>query len=365
MSKKKNEEIENFLSEANDIINKEEKITYSLDQPENNPTEVKIYISTGSTLLDYAIANRRNGGIPVGKLTEITALEGAGKTLLASHIAANAQKLGAVVFYADSENAISPEFMHRLGVNLKKISYFQPPSLERFFKKTEEIIAFSREKLPKDIPIVIILDSLAATPIEDEIEGTYNPKELMGVRAKAISLALRKLTQVVGYERVTLILINQLRMKMNLANPYQDPYVAPGGMGIPFHSSVRIRLKSKAKVKSKSDDVIGVQCNAKVIKDRVGPPYREANFPIMFDYGIDNLQSIYEFLKEKDEIKKDKGGASTLSGVEFKTSEWRQFYNNNKQLVEDLLEKLLTVRYNESDVNSDSITTEQDSEMES
>ena len=365
MVKKKSEEIENFLSEANDIINKEEKITYSLDQPENNPTEVKTYISTGSTLLDYAIANKRNGGIAVSKLAEITGTEASGKSLLASHIAANAQKVGAVVFYADTENSISPEFMRRLGVDLKKISYFQPPSLERFFKKTEEIIAFSRERLSKDVPIVVILDSLAATPIEDEIEGTYNPKELMGVRAKAISLALRKLTQVIGYERVTLILINQLRMKMNLANPYQDPYVAPGGMGIPFHASVRIRLKSKAKIKSASGDVIGVECNAKIVKNRLGPPFREANFSVMFDYGIDNLQSIYEFLKAKEEIKKDKAGMSTLGTQQFKTAEWRQFYNANKQTVEDLLEKLLTVRYTENDVNSDSVTTERDPEMES
>lgn len=361
----KKDEVSDLIEEANKIINKDGKITYSLEEDEN-PTIVKTFISTGSTLLDYAIANKRNGGVGVGKLTLIEGLESTGKTLVVSHIAANAQKMGAVVFYADTESAISPEFMRRLGVDLKKrISYFQPPTIEKFFSKAEEIIIFSREKISKDIPVVIILDSLAATPINDEVEGTYNPKELMGVRAKAISLALRKLTQVIGYEKITLILINQLRMKMNVANPYQDPYVSPGGMGAPFHASTRIRLKSKLKIKAKNNDIIGVQCNAKVLKNRLGPPFREANFSIMFDYGIDNLQSIYEYLKDKDQIKKDKVGMSYFGKDEFKTSEWRNYYGNNKQVIDDLLENLLTVRYNESDVNSDSIESVQDSEMDS
>jgi len=370
MSKKKDEtSVEEFHKVIMNELNKEETLAYSLD--EKNPTTVTSFISTGSTILDYKISNRRNGGIPVGKIVEVNGEESSGKSLMMSHIVANTQKAGGIAVYADSEYAVSKDFMQRVGVNVSNLSYWNPKSLEQFFTKTEQIILKSREKFPnKEKPVVIILDSIAATPTEIEIEGTYDPNGRMGLMAKAMSLGMKKLTSVVGIEHVTLVFVNQLRMKMN-APPFSDPFVTPGGKALPYHASVRIRLYSKGKVKDKDGEVLGVGCKAKIYKNRLAGSPREAEFNIMFDRGIDDAQSIFDCLKGMAALNKrtngntimttSQYGVASLEGLEFKSSEWKTFFKEHREEVFDLLDKLLIKEYTDT-TNLDNETTSMDQE---
>lgn len=350
--KTKEVSVEDFNEIIMGVLNKDEKVAYSLNDA---PVKVDKFIATGSTILDYKISNRRGGGIPVGRITEINGVEGTGKSLLVSHIIANAQKEGAVVALAETEMASAPDFMKRLGVNLNKMTFWQPRTLESFFTGAEKIIIKSREQFPnKERPVLLVLDSIAATPTEVEIEGTYDANGRPGLMAKAMSLGLKKITQTVGHEHVTLIFINQLRMKMN-AMPFADPYVAPGGMALPFHASVRLRMSSTGKIKHPiSGDVIGTGTKIKIYKNRIGPPHREAEFNIMYDRGINDVQSIYDFLQDYDVIKKKPGsGGSVFNGEkhgvalvkEFSTDEWKHVFADYNDQVFSVLDKLLITTF--------------------
>lgn len=356
MAKKEEVSVEEFNRTIMDVLNKEDKVAYSLNDA---PVNVDKFISTGSTILDYKISNRRNGGIPVGRISEINGLEGTGKSLLISHIIANAQKEGAVIAYGETEMASSPDFMIRVGVQLDKMTFWQPRTLEGFFAGAEKIIIKAREQFPnKERPVLIILDSIAATPTEVEIEGTYDANSRVGLMAKAMSLGLKKITQTVGHEYVTMILVNQLRMKLN-APPFTDPFVAPGGLALAFHSSIRLRMSSKGKIKDDvSKDVVGVATKVKIYKNRIGPPHREAEFNILFDRGIDDEQSIYDYLQDSGVIVKKKGpeGLSIIRGrkcdvdleSEFLTVVWKHFFVENKEKIFDILDKSLIVKFKDT-----------------
>jgi len=353
MAKKDDMSIESFNKEVMDkILNKEGKISSLSD--ETSASTVKSYISTGSTILDYRIANQRNGGIPVGRITEISGESASGKSLLAFQIIANAQKLGAPVFYADTESAADANFMKRVGIQLEKLPTWHPPTLEQFFEKTEQIIIKTRETFPnKERPVVIVLDSVAATPTEVESEGTYDANGRPGLLGKSLSLGLKKLNQIVGNECVTLILLNQLRMKFNVTNPYEDKYITPGGMAAGFYASLRMRLYKSSKVKDPiTEDIIGVGCRAKIEKNKMAPAHRIAEFNIMFDKGIDNAISVYDYLKDVEVIKKKSGNTifnATKFGVDFETeiptSEWRKFFKEKQNIILNLLDVLLIKDY--------------------
>ena len=352
---------EDLVKALIDCLNKENKIAYSLASS-SSPVEVKTFVPTGSSLLDFVLANKKDGGVPVGRIIEINGIQGSGKSLIASHIAANAQKAGGVVIYADTENAVSIDFMKRLQVDLEKLVYIQPSSVEETFESAEKVILKTRETLKnKDKPVVFIWDSVAATPVKTEIEGTYDANSRMGVAAKTMSLAMRKLTQTIGYEKVTCVFINQLRQRFN-APPYSDPWVTPYGMAIPFHASVRIRLTPGGMIKN-GEEIIGVACKAKVVKNKIGPPFRTVNFNIMFDYGIDDEQSWYDLLHEKGDIRKAASWSYlTLNGKEhkFQHSGWRELVKDkvNKDAIFTIIEKYLVKDYSEKDLTPENIVLE-------
>ena len=369
MAKKEDVSIESFNKEVMDkILNKEGKVSFLSD--ESSSSTVKSYISTGSTILDYRISNQRNGGVPVGRITEISGENASGKSLLAFHIIANAQKLGAPVFYADTESAADASFMKRVGIKLEKLPTWHPPTLEQFFEKTEQIIIKTRETFPnKERPVVILLDSVAATPTEVESEGGYDANGRPGLLGKTLSLGLKKLNQVVGNECVTLILLNQLRMKFGVTNPYEDKFITPGGMSAGFYTSLRMRLHKSSKVKDPiTEEIIGVGCRVKIEKNKMAPAPRTAEFPIMFDKGIDNAISVYDYLKDVDVIKKKSGNTvfdATKYGIDFEaeipTSEWRKFFKEKQNIVLSLLDVLLIKDYPDTEnLNVDQIVLEKE-----
>ncbi len=351
MSRQKKEESQN-MSDLDSFIDSMKK---SLKAKEED--RVETFMSTGCTILDYLIANRRNGGIPAGRITEIAGEESSGKTLIASHILANTQKMGGIPVYIDTEHAAQKMFMERVGVDWDRVLRPKPTTIEEVFDTIETIVAQAREKFDNTKPLTIVWDSIAATPAKAEIEGDYDPNSLMGTAAKAMSKGMRKLTEVVDYGNVTLLFLNQLRFKMNLENKYADPWITPYGKAVPFHASTRVRLNSFTKIRADEDvassDVVGIWTRAEIKKSRLSPPLRRAEFPIMFSHGIDDEMSIYRYLHEhKGVIEKSQGKTKlTLAGKDysFPHDQWKAFVKENRAAVEDLLEKLLVVSYDPGD----------------
>jgi recombination protein RecA len=281
-----------------------EKVTWDLTK-DDSPTHVKDFISTGSTLLDYIISNRRDGGVPCGKLTEIQGEEASGKSLLCAHIIANTQKKGGIAVYIDTENAANPDFMRRIGVNLEKLIYVQPGTIEKSFETIEAIIGTLRAK-SASVPVTILWDSVGNTPPQAEIEGDYDPNSRMGLGAKAMAKGLRKVTELIGREKITMVFTQPLKFAMG-GSPYADPFITPYGKALPYHASVRVRLTSSTKLKDKANNVYGLKTNGRIIKSRLGPGHRSVRFEIHFDHGVDDEGSWFETLHEAGLIEKRNG----------------------------------------------------------
>lgn len=274
------------------------KTAYFLEGDEEAPTLVKEWVSSGSTILDLAISNRKNGGFPVGRVSEITGLEQSGKSLLAAHVLLNTQKRGGLAVYIDTENAISKEYLAAIGLDLKKMLYICLETVEDIFEAVEKMISdvrlSDRNKL-----VTIVVDSIAGASTKTEMAADFDKDGYATAKALIISKAMRKITNLIGRERICLIFTNQLRQKLN-APAFSDPWITPGGKGIPFHASVRIRLSSIGAIKSKREgveEVVGSRVKAKLVKNRVGPPLRECEYEIYFDSGIDDYSSWLSTMK--------------------------------------------------------------------
>lgn len=331
-------------------------IAFNLKDP--NPTEVKDFISTGCTVLDYCIANRRNAGVAAGKLTEIVGEEASGKSLLATHILANTQKKGGIAIYLDTENAANPDFMKRIGLDIGELVYLQPGSIEECYAAIEKCILMAKAK-DTQCPVTIVWDSIAATPPQAEIDGDYDPNSRIGLAGKAHAKGLRKITRMVGYDKVTLIFCNQLKVKIGVV--FGDPMTTPGGKAIPYHASTRIRLtKSKeiAEGANKLKETLGFHTYAKVFKSRLGPPMRKCEFDIMFASGIDDVSAIRDYLWTRDVIKKSSGYMKMDymgEEIKFRAGEWSKRMEDPdfRAYVEDLLEELMIIKYDEVSVDQE------------
>jgi len=285
---------------------------------DDNPTDVKEWISTGNTLLDYCISNRRNGGLPVGKLVEILGEEASGKSLMCAEIAAETQRRGGIVGYLDAENAMSPEFATQIGVDLKKMIYLQPGTVEEAGEQIEKMILMTRQKAPNQL-VTIIWDSTAQTPTQAEIEGDYEINmNVQMEKPKAMAKMMRKIVQALGRERILLVFTNQLKFKPGVT--YGDNTFAPGGKAVPYAASVRIKLTRGATAKEGQDvndldkdyvaseeNVMGVHTKAAIIKNRCGPPARKCRFFISFAHGIEDEQSWFQFLRDEKVMSKESG----------------------------------------------------------
>ena len=333
-----------LIREFNKNQEKTGKLAWNLSTDLDNPTDVKEWISTGSTLLDYAISNRRNGGIPVGKLTEICGEEASGKSLLCAHLAAYVQKKGGIVVYIDTENAMNPDFMIQLGVDLNKLVYLQPGTVEEVGESIVRSILVTRQKAASKL-VLIIWDSVAGTPTKAEIEGNIGELNMNDqlAKSKVLSKMMRQITETLGKERICLVFTNQLKTKIGVM--YGDPMTTPGGKAIPYHASVRIRLNRGGTEKGEGDekdDVMGVNTTAKLIKNRMGPPLRKAKFFISFARGIEDTPSWRDYLHSQGVIEKADGWCylSELPsgklevkgtyegkdrGIKFRESQWEDF----------------------------------------
>jgi recombination protein RecA len=302
-SPQRDELVELLANELNKANKDGGKIAYFLDEQEN-PADISDWISTGSSMLDLAISNRPHGGLPVGKMVELNGLEGTGKSLVSAHICAETQRKGGVAVVLDTENAAAPEFWKSLGVDLKNLLYVQTDTVEDIFEKMEQMIGIVR-KSSKDRILTLIIDSVAAASTKAELESDHGKDGFATGKSIIISKAMRKITNMIGRQKVLTVFTNQLRQNLN-AMAFGDKYVVSGGKALAYHCSVRVRLNNTGKLK-KGEEIIGNECKAVVVKNRMGPPQRQANFDIYFDSGIADYSSWIKVLKENNIIKQ--GGA--------------------------------------------------------
>ena len=311
-----------------DTINKnfkDMKVAYLLDGSDTTPTDVKDFISTGSTMLDLAISNKSNGGIAVGRITELNGLESSGKSLIGAHILAETQKKGGVAVYIDTETAVSTEFLEAIGLDVESMLYLHLETVEDIFSAIEEIVAKVRES-DKDRLVTILVDSLAAATTKVELEAEFDKDGWATSKAIILSKAMRKITQMIGRQKIALVFTNQLRKKLGVM--FGDPWTTSGGKALPFHASTRIRLKNVGQIKDKKNNTIGMKMRAQVIKNRLGPPMRHADFELYFETGIDNEGSWLQMMKAHKLVKQ--GGAwYTMNDhngkeIKFQSKDWAE-----------------------------------------
>jgi len=274
------------------------KVAYFLDGDTDSPSEVGGWVGTGSSMLDLAISNRKNGGFPVGRITEITGLEASGKSLLAAHALADTQKQGGLAVYIDTENAVSREFLQAIGLDLEKMLYVPLDAIEDIFEAIESIIESVR-KSNKDRLVTIVVDSVMGASTKIEQAADYDKDGWATSKAIILSKGMRKITNLIGRQRIALLFTNQLRSRLGVA--FGDPWTTSGGKAIPFHSSVRLRLKSVGQIKVKKDGVdqtVGIKTRCQVIKNRMGPPLKTIDYDIYFESGIDNFGGWLNVMKQ-------------------------------------------------------------------
>ena len=298
MAKKKDkkEPLDDFTSDLIKSLNKERgsRVAYNLST-DDSPTHVNRWIGTGSKQLDYIIANKKDGGLPEGRIVEIFGPPSIGKSHIATQIAKSTQQMGGIVVYIDTENATSVENLKMLGVDIaKRFVYVDTHCTEEVLSIAESTIVKAKA-MNKDVPVTIIWDSVAASSPKAELAGDYDQNSI-GLQARAISKGMRKITGVIANEKVLMVCLNQIRTKVGVL--YGDPTTTPGGMAIPFHSSVRIKLGAGSQILNKDKEPIGINVSAKTIKNKVSAPFRTCNFEIHFGKGVKEHEQIFDLLRK-------------------------------------------------------------------
>ena len=319
---------------------KNNRVAYFLDGSDSTPTDIKEFISTGSSILDLAISNRPNGGIAVGRITEINGLESSGKSLIGTHILAETQKKGGLAVYIDTETSVSREWLETIGIDVQNLLYLHVETVEDIFECIENIITKIRES-DRDRLVTILVDSLAAASTKVEMEADFDKDGWATAKAIVISKAMRKITQMVGRERVALVFTNQLRQKLGVM--FGDPWTTSGGKALPFHSSTRIRLKNMGQIKDTKKNTLGMKARAQIIKNRLGPPLRHADFNLYFDSGIDDKGSWLQVMKDH-KLVKVAGAWYTVQyegeDIKFQSKDFKKVLDERPELEEYLYEKI-------------------------
>ncbi len=284
-------------------------------------------IPSGSLALDLALGV---GGIPRSRITEIFGPESSGKTTLAQHIIAESQKRGGLVAYIDAEHALDPSYAANCGVNVEELLISQPDTGEQALEICEALVRSSAVE-------AIVIDSVAALVPRAEIEGDMGEPQV-GLQARLMSQALRKLAAAIGRSGTAVIFINQLREKVGII--FGNPEVTPGGRALKFYSSVRIDLRRVETIKQ-GNEAIGNHVRAKVVKNKVAPPFRNAEFDIMFSHGISKEGNLIDLGLEMGLVSK---AGAFLSYGDVRLGQGReaarQFLAQNLELAQEMEQRI-------------------------
>jgi len=288
-------------------------------------------ISTGSISIDYALGV---GGLPRGRVVEIFGPESSGKTTLALQVIAEAHKNGGMAAFVDAEHALDAQYAQKLGVDLDNLLVSQPDNGEQALEIVEVLVRSNSVD-------VVVVDSVAALVPKAEIEGEMGEAQ-MGLQARLMSQALRKLTGAVSKSKTTLIFINQLREKIGVM--FGNPETTTGGRALKFYASVRIDIRRIASIKD-GDQIIGGRTRVKIVKNKVAPPFREAEFDVMYGEGISREGDLLDLAVEKRIVEKS-GAWFAFAGERLGQGREnaKQFLKENalvRQAVEDRVRKEL------------------------
>ena len=298
-------------------------------------------VSTGCLTLDIALGI---GGIPKGRIVEIYGPESSGKTTVALHCVAEVQKAGGTAAFVDAEHALDPVYASKLGVQLENLYISQPDSGEQALDIVETLVRSAAIDL-------IVVDSVAALTPQAEIDGDMGDSHV-GTQARLMSQALRKLTAITSKSKCTIIFINQLREKVGVM--YGNPETTTGGKALKFYASVRIDIR-KADALKDGGDVIGNHVKAKIVKNKVAPPFKVAEFDIMYGSGISNTGCVLDLAVEKGIIQK---GGSWFSYNDEKIGQGRdrvlEYFKNNPEVFEEINRKVREA-YDIQDSNTEKV----------
>ena len=284
-------------------------------------------IPTGSLALDIALGI---GGIPKGRIIEIYGPESSGKTTLALHMLAEAQKMGGTGAFVDAEHALDPGYAKNLGVDIENLIISQPDTGEQALEITEALVRSNAVDL-------IIIDSVAALVPKAEIDGEMGAAQI-GLQARLMSQALRKLTGAINKSKCTVVFINQLREKVGIM--FGNPETTTGGRALKFYSSVRLDIR-RTEIIKKGDEMIGNRVRVKVVKNKIAPPFKQAEFDIMYGKGISSVGNILDVATEADIVKK--AGAWYSYGEERLgqgRENAKEFLEGNPELLKEIEHKV-------------------------
>ena len=287
----------------------------SIMRLDDDPANIPPGISTGAISLDLALGGR---GIPRGRVCEFFGPESSGKTTLALHVVANAQKAGGMAAFIDAEHALDPAWARRLGVNLEDLLVSQPDTGEQGLEICEMLVRSNAVD-------VVVIDSVAALIPQAEIDGEMGDAHV-GLQARLMSQALRKLTGAIHKSRCTVIFINQLREKIGVM--FGNPETTPGGRALKFYSSIRLDIRRTGSIKE-GETAVGNRVRARVVKNKVAPPFRSAEFDIMFNEGISASGDLLDLAVTSEVV--DKSGA----WFSFRETRLGQGRENSKQFLKD------------------------------
>lgn len=318
----KQKSIDQALKDIRTKFGDEAITVYGTGTPQKIPA-----IPTGSIGLDAALGV---GGLPYGRIIEIFGPESSGKTTLALHVIAEAQKAGGVAAFVDAEHALDPEYARRIGVKLGELLISQPDTGEQALDIVESLVRSGNVS-------VIVVDSVAALTPRDEIEGEMGQQH-MGKQARLMSQALRKLTAITAHSKTVVIFINQIRMQIGVM--FGNPETTPGGKALKFYTSVRLDIRRIAAIK-KGDEVVGGRVRVKVVKNKVAAPFKTTEFDLLYNEGISREGELLALGEKYDLVQK--------SGASYKFGEValgrgydasRTFLRDNKDIAKDLLKQI-------------------------
>ncbi len=300
----------------------------------DNPIDTSIQtISSGSILLDEALGV---GGYPKGRIIEIYGPESSGKTTLALHAIAEGQKAGGIAAFIDAEHALDPSYARKLGVNTDELWISQPDNGEQALEITESLVRSGAVD-------IIVVDSVAALTPQAEIDGDMGDSH-MGLQARLMSQALRKLTGILAKSNTTIIFINQIRMKIGVM--FGNPETTTGGNALKFYSSIRIEVRKIEAISKSADDIVGNRVRIKIVKNKVAPPFKRVELDMLFGEGLSYYGSILDGSLKYDLVNK------SGSWYSYKTDKIGQgrdnaitFLKSNEDITKDLEKQLRAIMF--------------------
>ena len=314
------------INEAIKVIEKEYGKGAIMDISSENPIKVEA-VSSGSLAIDSALGI---GGYPKGRIVEVYGPESSGKTTIALHAIAEVQKAGGTAAFVDAEHALDPAYAKRLGVDIENLLVSQPDSGEQALEIVETLVRSNAVDL-------IVVDSVAALTPQAEIDGDMGDSH-MGLQARLMSQALRKLTGIINKSKATVIFINQIRMKIGVM--FGNPETTTGGNALKFYASVRMDIRRTGQIKV-GDDIIGNRTKVKIVKNKIAPPFRLAEFDIMYNEGISKTGDILDLAAQYGVVEKSgafyKYGGETIGQGRDKT---KTFLKDNPEIMSEIDNKV-------------------------